>query len=370
MQLISIQLLRAAAALSVTIGHGQAFIGFPMEKLGESYNWSHLLPWGAGVDLFFVISGFIMVYASERLFAQPGATGVFAWRRLTRIAPLYWTATALLLARDVVKRQFGWDAADLVTSFLFIPWDTYHNGVPRPIYSLGWTLNYEMFFYATFALFIGARREVAVALVTAFLSALVLLGSVHPFENPMLLVWTQPIVFEFVFGMGLALLARRGFTLPGPARGLLIVAAVAALLWDFLDSPSHPYDWMTPNDFARVFAWGVPAAMLVAAVVLKSAWAGASSRVTRAGVTLGDASYALYLCHPIVMAPFARGWFFLGADRLLPARAGVAVEVGLSVIVALAIYRWFERPTTRRLQGLSWERGGKPAASAEPRALI
>ncbi len=368
MQLVSIQLLRAAAAVSVTIGHGQAFIGFPMEKLGQSYNWSHLLPWGAGVDLFFVISGFIMVYASERLFAQPRAAGVFVWRRLTRIVPLYWATTAFLLTRDVVKRQFGWDAADLVTSFLFIPWDTYHNGVPRPIYSLGWTLNYEMFFYATFALFIGARREIAVALVTAFFSALVLVGSFHSFENPMLLVWSQPIVLEFVFGMGLALLARQGFTLPAPMRGFLIAAAVAALLRDFLDSPAHPYDWMTPNDFGRVFAWGVPAAMLMAAAVLKPASSATASGLTRAGVALGDASYALYLCHPIVMAAFSKGWFALTLDGLLLARAGVALEVALSIVVALAIYRLFERPTTRWLQGRFWERGVKPAAGAAPRA--
>ena len=76
-----------------------------MERQGQVFGWSFLLPWGAGVDLFFVISGFIMVYPSNRLFAEPGGAKIFAWRRLSRIVPLYWCAMALLLVKMPVLHK-------------------------------------------------------------------------------------------------------------------------------------------------------------------------------------------------------------------------------------------------------------------------
>jgi exopolysaccharide production protein ExoZ len=85
MQIVSIQLLRAFAALSVAFGHGQGFIGIPLERQGDVFPWSFFLPWGSGVDLFFVISGFIMVYSSETLFGAPNGAQTFLWRRLCRI---------------------------------------------------------------------------------------------------------------------------------------------------------------------------------------------------------------------------------------------------------------------------------------------
>src|SRR5947209_11581938 len=105
MQIIAIQILRAIAAISVSVGHAQAFIGIPMERQGQVFGWNFLLPWGAGVDLFFVISGFIMVYSSERLFSAPGGAKVFGWRRLSRIVPLYWCAMVLLLIKMAVLQS-------------------------------------------------------------------------------------------------------------------------------------------------------------------------------------------------------------------------------------------------------------------------
>lgn len=350
MQIVSVQILRALAALSVTVGHGLAFIGMPLEKLGRPSDWSYLLPWGAGVDLFFVISGFIMVYSSERLFGQSGGGSAFAWRRVTRIAPLYWAATCVILLRHALWRKPMPDLAGAITSFLFIPYDTFQTGAPRPFYELGWTLNYEMFFYAVFAVFIAFSRERAVAGTAAALAVMVTLGATFQFTNPILSVWSQPIVFEFIFGMGLALLARRGVSLPDGARYGLFAIGAAALLVDFLDSPGHPHDWMTPNDFARVFAWGLPAALILAGAVLKKNDLSNPGLIARAGAAVGDASYALYLCHPMVMSAFAAGWFLIGADRHLPPRVGVAIVVALSVVAALLVYRWFERPVTDFLQ--------------------
>lgn len=350
MQIISIQILRALAAILVAVGHAQSFMGTPLEKLGRSFGWSYLFPWPAGVDLFFVISGFIMVYSSERLFGAPGGGRTFVLRRVTRIVPLYWAASAFVLIKMFLRHKEMPGVDDVATSFLFIPWDSHHTGFPRPFYELGWTLNYEVFFYAVFALFIGLARARAVALTTATLVALVALGAFCKFSNPVLYFWTQPIVLEFVFGMGLALLAREGVTLPRSARYALMAAGAAAFYFDFLDARSYPHDWITPNDFLRVIGWGVPAAMILAGAVLKPREASASGFLVQAGARLGDASYALYLCHPIAMSLFAGGWYLFGLDRLLPAAVGVGASLLLSIFVSLLVYRWFERPMTDYLQ--------------------
>jgi exopolysaccharide production protein ExoZ len=350
MQIVAIQILRAIAAISVSVGHAQAFIGIPMERQGQAFGWNFLLPWGAGVDLFFVISGFIMVYSSERLFAAPGGAKIFAWRRLSRIVPLYWCAMALLLVKMAVLHKPMPDATSVLTSFFFIPWDTQGNGVPRPIYDLGWTLNYEMFFYTVFALCIGLRRELAVALIALCLGAMTICGLLLPLHNPQLFFWTQPIVLEFVLGMGLALLARRGVTLPAPMRYVLIALGAAAFFRDFLNSGSQPHLWLTPNDFLRVAGWGVPAAMIVAGCVLKKSERLVDNVFVRSGKLLGDASYALYLCHPIVMSAFAMAWFAIGLNNWLAPYLGAGISIVLAIITAISVYRWFEFPLTRLLQ--------------------
>jgi exopolysaccharide production protein ExoZ len=350
MQIIAIQMLRAIAAISVSIGHAQAFIGIPMERQGQVFGWNFLLPWGAGVDLFFVISGFIMVYSSERLFAAPGGAKVFGWRRLSRIVPLYWCAMVLLLVKMAALHKPMPDVADVATSFFFIPWDTQGTGVPRPIYDLGWTLNYEMFFYAVFALCIGLRREMAVALVAVCLGAATILGLLFPSRNPQLFFWTQPIVLEFVLGMGLALLVRNGFTLPNVVRYALIALGAAAFFHDFLSSVSQPRLWLTPNDFLRVAGWGVPAAMIVAGCVLKKSERLGDNVFVRSGKLLGDASYALYLCHPIVMSAFAIVWFAIGLNNRFPPYLGAGVSIAVAIVAAISVYRWFEFPLTRFLQ--------------------
>ena len=121
-----------------------------------------LFPWLAGVDIFFVISGFIMVYASSRWFGSARAPRVFLAHRIARIVPLYWATmmvylavlllTPWLLNSEYLAPHF------VIASFLFIP-AARPDGLVQPLYSLGWTLNYEMFFYALFAIAIAFPRR-------------------------------------------------------------------------------------------------------------------------------------------------------------------------------------------------------------------
>ena len=169
----SIQILRAVAALGVValhVSHEGA------TRLGARNPLPDFSVGAAGVDLFFVISGFIMVYASDALFARAGAPAYFFTRRLARIVPLYWAATAAAVVCFVAFRyagaleQLSWQT--FVASLLFVPWPR-PDGAMLPVHMLGWTLNFEMFFYVVFALALMLTRRNAVFAVTALFLALV-----------------------------------------------------------------------------------------------------------------------------------------------------------------------------------------------------
>src|SRR5690606_35064881 len=107
-----------------------------------------LFPGDFGVDLFFVISGFIMVHVSRNQFARPGAPLDFVRRRLVRIVPLYWTMTTLMVAVVLLLPQSvdtaTADPRQWIASYLFIPFERASDGMMRPVLGLGWSLNYEM----------------------------------------------------------------------------------------------------------------------------------------------------------------------------------------------------------------------------------
>src|SRR5215467_252489 len=143
-----IQVLRALAAVLVTICHAQAEIA-KIGGLASAWPPAALANLaGFGVDLFFVISGFIMVYSTDQLFGTAHGPMEFLKRRLLRIVPLYWIVTSLYLALTLLIPEFakGYPAGFLIASYLFIP-AARPDGVIEPLVGQGWTLNYEMLFY-------------------------------------------------------------------------------------------------------------------------------------------------------------------------------------------------------------------------------
>ena len=350
-QLGLIQVFRALAALMVVFGHAQHHAILAAEKAGMSFRPSHLIPWEAGVDLFFVISGFIIVHASRTLFGQDGATRIFMVRRLIRIVPLYWLcATAYLL----ISRQFGsagsqipQDGWGIVASYLFWPVDLFRDGHARPFYDLGWTLNYEMFFYFAFALSLGLRRQQAVLVMGSLMLAFVGLGLLVPGLPVPLRFWSQPIILEFVLGMALAEAFNRGIRLPGRIAIPIALIGLALLLADPAGITAKPETVILPNDITRLLALGLPTGLILAGLVLWQTPAqGPSSPLAQLAIRLGDASYALYLVHPFVIVAWRKLWFAAGLHQALGLWAWLASAVVLSTLVAWLTYRLFERPVT------------------------
>lgn len=329
-----VQILRAAAALSVALLHtadeAGAFAGHHGHML-----WPTLarFPWGAGVDVFFVISGFVMVYASESLFTAPDGMRRFLSRRVARIVPLYWIMTAatllvaLVLPADLSERP---GPAYALASFLFIPWRR-PDGFVQPVLRLGWTLQYEMMFYLLFAAFLWLpRRRALVGVIGTIVLAVVLGQILHPRWVP-LAFWTDPIILEFAAGVALGWLRQSGLRLSDAARAVLAVGGVVLLA-------------ASGTQTATFFPMhGVPATMLVAAACLGAPGIGRSA-VARVGLLLGDASYALYLVHPFAMRSVRLAWARLhfGAPALY-----VVCSLVVACLAAVVLHLWIERPATR-----------------------
>jgi len=326
----SIQMLRAIAALAVLLSH----LSGSLSEFGYTPNPVPKFDYGAiGVDLFFVISGFIMVYTSERLFAKSNAPRVFFSRRVIRIFPLYWALTALAV--------FGWHGLTLppfltwknvVGSFLLIPTTRPTGGVP-PVIIQGWTLYYEMFFYALFAIVIVFPRSLAVLTLTGLFVALVSASSFLTWTVPWS-IWSAPIVYEFVFGMWIALLYRAGWRLhPGACVGLAVAAVTLTVIAHLQGLINE--EPLTHN-YSRPLIWGVGAAAVVASFVLADV-ARTVPATLRPLIVLGDASYALYLFHSFI--PF--GLYAIHAPRIIDPAAYPfgysALTAGLAILSALLL---------------------------------
>ena len=355
--LSNIQILRGVAALMVLGYH----IGNELSDRGFRGPLPTFWTGSGGVDVFFVISGFIMVYSTGPAFAKPGAGPVFLLRRAARLVPLYWLITTLWLlpmlhdARHagLPPATWKWIAASYL--FLFFP---HAPDDDFPLYTQGWTLNFEMFFYVCFAVALRLRRSRAVAVLSVGLLAFSGLGLAVDLPWP-LDRFSNTNIVEFVLGMGLAEAHRRGL------RSRLVPAlACAAAGLAFMAATIDSVDGWLPY---RGFVWGPPALAIVAAAALYE-----PTRRSRArGVfeALGDASYSLYLVH---FAVFRVVSDCLGSriDLVLPHPLRYAALLFVvAILAAFATYRFVERPMTRALdRGLGLSRRWRAVVSRSPRS--
>lgn len=324
----SIQYLRAIAAWLVVLYHVYA-------SLARETGTAPVFTAGAiGVDIFFVLSGFLMTMVVDR-----GETmdRRFLLRRWFRIAPLYYLMTLALFVIALVEPHLLYSAtADplrLLHSVLFLPGSEASGGA-QPILALGWTLNYEMAFYLLVFIFVRWGGDNRLFGLTAFLVFLVLLGQVVDNPGTVLRFYTDPIVLEFAMGIVLynTIFRRR------PARfsaGVAWLAILSGALLFALQIRSEP-------EACRFLVWGVPAALIVAGGVH-----GFTARIGWLG-RLGDWSYSTYLLHVYVIQA--------GVKLVLPALGlssapPLAVFLLTAPLIALGsflLFRGVEMPVMRR----------------------
>ena len=342
-ELHGLQILRGLAATAVIIHHTLE------ESNGAatafSPNW--LTTSGAsGVDIFFVISGFVMLYTSFPMVRPPISPGSFIVRRATRIYPLYWICCLAMLGiwlAGFLQHHLP-TSSTLALSLALLPSSALILGV-------SWTLVYEVYFYGIFAITLFSRRAVVSATATTALIAILGVTSGTFPAGTIQNFLANPIPCEFALGLGLAIGFRRlgaigrrwpissAWAIPG-----CVLLALAPLYVTHVTTAGLP-------GWPRVFAWGLPAALVVAAFLAVGA---PRTAFQRGLVFLGDASYSLYLAHIFVMAGYGfilRAEFISQAPQIAIAPVVVLLAMTFGAVVHLAV----EKPLLRMVG--RWTRG-------------
>ncbi len=323
---LSVQYLRAAAAISVVVFHVLQWMNGGLEVAR------------AGVDVFFVISGFIIWTVTADGWQS---AGVFLWRRASRVVPAYWIATLLLAAIVLVWPPFlpkvdpRW--GHLLLSLAFIP-HLDPDGFPFPLLAPGWTLSYEAAFYLIFAACLAAPLASRARAATAALTGVVAIGFF--FSDPAYILLANPLLFEFAAGMWIGVAAGAARLPRAVGSGLLLLAGLAAF---------GIYGATAWRDEAwRALTWGVPAAMIVAGAVGLEMRLGCFRSL--ALKRLGDASYSIYLFHPIAVAAVAHTLGYGQPWLFIPAALAAAILAGLAgrARIERPLIAFLRRSSTRK----------------------
>ncbi|GAA6210039.1 acyltransferase [Cognatishimia sp. WU-CL00825] len=333
----TIQYLRALAALAVVALHAGKRV---QEALPDMVT-TGLSLGHAGVDLFFVISGFIMWSISHN---KPSDPIGFLLRRLIRIAPPYWVAILVWVA-VVSVLNYNWitvTTPHVLGSLAFFPHysPTFETRI-WPVLVPGWTLTYEMFFYLVFAAALLVATKQRLGLLVALFLGLVGAGFWLDPNQAWAVTYTSPLLLEFLGGCLIAELWKRR---PGSvARNLLLLLAGFGLLITF---GTHVDD----ADLAhRALVFGGPAVLITLGAV------GLGRRVPHLPwlERLGDASYAIYLFHLFLLVPMGEAWTRLPGLHSTPAAFGfIVLTLVLVCFMGLAIYKYGEHPLQKTLNKL------------------
>jgi exopolysaccharide production protein ExoZ len=340
-----IQYLRALAAMMVVWHHA-------LGQIASYSNFIVLPEFGpSGVDLFFVISGFIMIVTTT---AKPLTPWQFFELRIVRVVPLYWLVTLLMIGCAIVApsafKTLLFSPAAVAKSLFFVPY--YSLSFPNEVWPVlvpGWTLNYEMFFYAIFALTLALPLGIRMIWLVAILSALVTTGRLLQPTNPIAFVYTSPLLLEFGLGAIIGYLwIRKGLEV---GLTMSLTAVVVGLLMLF----------------NRGDLWGYSPMAGATLTVIGCLHAWMRTWDSRFLLAMGDASYSIYLTHLFTLGATRVVWVRLVPDASLSlAVAFMITALAVCAAVGWICYRWIEKPLTKHLRRLVKP---KPAAAAPAESI-
>ena len=300
-KLVSLQVLRAIAALMVAAGHlygiDQRFFGGPVLPASTQFGF-------AGVDLFFVLSGFVMVHLTRFGAGSASIIPAFLFARIARIYPMWWIALGAISIVWMIRP--GWVFASISGAPNFLADFALWPHQRPPLLAVGWTLIHEMYFYCAFALLLllPARRLVwglfSWMVMVAIGNVWLTFDSTAIGASPMVTLITHPLTLDFGLGAAVGLFAARGLR---PMPQVLLGFGVAwALVAGFLElqTPLALFE----NNWQRVLSFGPAWAFIVWGMVGLEADRGYVPLKALSG--LGDSSYALYLIHVPIYAACAR----------------------------------------------------------------
>jgi exopolysaccharide production protein ExoZ len=326
-KLKSLTVLRAVAAITVIFFHIMSPTG---HTFGEF-----------GVDIFFVISGFVIALVLDN---PELTTQRFLADRIARIVPLYWVLTFGVfvgaLTAPALLNSTTADFGNLLKSLFFIPYRK-ESGQIFPMLFVGWTLNYEMLFYAVTAVSLVVMRRHRLLLTSALLVAIFCTAKASGSHGVFAAFYTNQRMFEFPLGFLAYQLWKFGVGIKLPLAGCVAVAAYGWMAY---------INWHDLSD-APLLYYGLPAFVLITSTLNLEPAMG-SGPLTRAAIFIGNASYAIYLSHPYCveaarkLLPDAIGGF----DATAP--LGVVLTMIVATAMGAALYRFVDWPLHRHTRRL------------------
>jgi peptidoglycan/LPS O-acetylase OafA/YrhL len=343
----NIQVLRCLAALAVVLHHLQLRlhddVGGPVFSFAGR----------AGVDVFFVVSGFIMFHTTRN---NDRTVFQFWTDRAIRIAPMYWLVTWLVVGLFLLNLHpidlEAISAKDLLADMMFLP-NYRADGDAYPILDVGWTLNYEIYFYALFGLTFFLRSQVAaLGVLSAWFVGTSLIGAFGPPLPHFLDFYFEPLTLEFAAGGALALLYRRDIPMPA-AAGKYLGAAVTVLGFFLVGATSVAWgEYVNWDPALRTLAFGIPAVLIVAGALMLER-SGVSIRNPML-LMLGAASFSIYLIHQLALQ-----YVLVPLEQVFPAPGPIGLVLlalagfTAAVLAGVALHVWIEKPLTGYLHKLA-----------------
>lgn len=327
-EFVGLEAGRGVAATLVVLAHATGWAGndapfYGLFKAGT-----------AGVDFFFVLSGFVIAHAHRAEIGRPDRFWRYAWRRVTRIYPTWWMsvllAIPLILAFPGSRADIEWSIGYVVENIVLWPMPGY------PIVSPGWSLQHEMLFYVLFGSLI-LNRWFGLVVFAAWGLAIVAALALQPaFPASFLL---HPVNIEFFFGLALATSRLRlGW------RALVLGASIFLIGMILQTQVEQSWAEFARDPILRRLLYGGASVLVIAGLV------GLPVR-GRIASWLGDISYPLYLIHfPLLYVFFRVGWAPLGAVSMI-------AQAAICMAAASLFNRWLEKPV------LTWLRAHSPAAT-------
>lgn len=285
-----------------------------------------------GVDIFFVISGFVIAYiASEQSGVKSALT--FLKRRWIRIAPIYYVASFILLVLIIIRSPDYYSYKTIVKTITIIP--LFEHEYWNPVIGIGWTLGFEVFFYILYAICIAIAAKAKTPVLLMAIIVLITLGVLLPgFQDSRWVLITNPISLEFCFGVAIALMYKSTIKITKYVAfaGIVIgcVLMVRLIFMGYGEIPENNYILIGKYCFKRVWLWGVPSAILVWGFVF---YEKAVKKIFTQKwiIGLGNASYSIYLTHSILFL------IVIAVLKRMPEKRGVVIEYGDLFIVALLL---------------------------------
>jgi peptidoglycan/LPS O-acetylase OafA/YrhL len=335
----SIQILRALAALSVVYTH--CADNYETPKAGDF-----------GVDIFFIISGFIIAYVVST------NTEHFFMKRFIRIWPMYFISTVVMafcvIIFPTLINSTKVSVSGFIKSIFFVPYMQYE-GKHQPILGQGWTLNFEIFFYLVMFICVLVVRNkkfislCCIGLLVFFLAAL----NFFDVKDFILNYYRTGLIPEFIYGIILYMAYNwfgekyNGKKVPAGIKIAGAVCSAGAFVFLFY-SQSNAF-MISKN---RNIYFGIPAFVVVSSLLITEKGIG-ENIVTRLLVKIGNASYAMYLFHYFIVVFIARVIFRnITNGTMIVEVAKTTLTIIITIVVSIVTYEMIDSPIQKYFKGV------------------